>query len=167
MRSRKADVVAYGDFIGSLPYDYSHWVALTFRRAASENVARQCIARWLRWLDIVAKGPVYYAWVLEQGPLNGRLHFHVLLAFPKSKPLSIGTIKKGWQEGYAYVRSFDYSRSAIYYFSKEFSKNLIDWDIRGRPKTRSGATRSNKDDQLSLPLKLRRNRASTRNRKYA
>ncbi len=141
---------AWGEYLA--PYDWNHWLTLTFasprppdlggpvrlgparpgpeRPGPSPDYAHREFGRFVRRLEDRGGGPVWWFRGDELGERLGRLHLHALLG--GTGGLLESSVGREWQAGFSVVKRYDPALGAAHYLTKYAAKRLADYDVSGR-----------------------------------
>ncbi len=140
---------AWGEYLQ--PYDWDHWVTLTFapyrrrdlRGAVALGPARPGPTRpgpppdyahrefryFVHRLECRGGGSVWWFRGDELGERLGRFHLHALLG--GTGCLLDETLGREWRAGFSVVKRYDPGLGAAHYLTKYATKGLADYDVSG------------------------------------
>ena len=148
--SARSLAAAWGEYLA--PYDWNHWVTLTFaphqprdlwspvpvgparpgaeRPGPPPNYAHRQFRYWVRRLGALGGAPVWWFRGDELGERLGRLHLHALLG--GTGRLATQSLDREWRAGFSLVKRYDPALGAVHYVTKYVTKGLADYDVSGR-----------------------------------
>ena len=147
--SARSLAAAWGEYLA--PYDWDHWLTLTFapprpahlggrvplgparprpaRPGPPPDYAHREFARFVRRLEDCSTEPVWWFRGDELGERLGRLHLHALLGGTGS--LLAASLASRWRAGWSVVKCYDRALGAAHYLTKYATKGLADYDVSG------------------------------------
>jgi hypothetical protein len=122
-------VEAWGDFLSN--YRWSWFVTLTFREETKSFAGIRKFNAIIRALEKATGRSVPYFRADQYGDINGRFHFHALIA--NVEDLRRLTWMDWWNEfnGYALIEPFDPTLGAPWYCSRYMMKPNAEYDLGG------------------------------------
>ncbi len=148
--SARSLAAAWGEYLA--PYDWNHWLTLTFasprplqlgggvrlgparpgppRPGPPPDYAHREFGHFVHRLERRARAPVWWFRGDELGERLGRLHLHALLGGTGRLPDD--TLGREWRAGFSVVKRYDPALGAAHYLTKYATKGLADYDVSGR-----------------------------------
>ncbi len=140
---------AWGEYLQ--PYDWNHWITLTFaphrrrhrggvvrrgpprpgaaRPGPPPDYAHREFARFVGRLEDCGGEAVWWFRGDELGERLGRLHLHALLG--GTGGLLDASLGREWRAGFSLVKPYDPALGAAHYLTKYATKGLADYDVSG------------------------------------
>ncbi len=147
--SARSLAAAWGEYLA--PYDWDHWLTLTFapprpphlggpvrlgparpgpeRPGPPPDYAHREFGRFVQRLEDCGSEPVWWFRGDELGERLGRLHLHALLG--GTGGLLDASLAREWRAGFSLVKRYDPALGAVHYLTKYATKGLADYDVSG------------------------------------